>query len=147
MSRLRLAGPAKLATEFSLDAGVGAYRYPGLAESGNYKLYATISRPTGMLTASGEFAWMPEQDSIGGEDNRYIRGSVSAPLPFAQASLNVGVGWEDGAFGDDKVDWLAGVSVPLKPFALRVSYIGTDADYGDFGDDSIVAELHWKFDL
>lgn len=130
---------------FTLDAGGGVYLYPGLDDSEIYELYAIVSRPIGALTATGELAWMPAQDSLGDDDNRYVRGSLSAPLPFAEAAFNVGLGWEDGAFGDDKVDWLAGVTVPLKPLEVRLLYVGADSGGADNADDAVVAELHWKF--
>ncbi len=130
---------------FSLDAGAGGYAYPGVDDAKYYEFYAVLSRPIGMLTASGEVAYSPEQTNLGDQDNVYAKAGLSAPLPFTEASANVGLGWEDGAFGDDKVDWIAGVTLPLKPFELRVSYIGTNVDGLREAGDTVVAEIHWKF--
>jgi uncharacterized protein (TIGR02001 family) len=136
-----------IAGETTLDAGIDAYVYPGADDSTLYELYAILSQPLGAMTLTGEFAYYPEQTNLGDQDNFYAKAGVSAPLPFAEASMNVGLGWEDGAYGDDKIDWIAGVTVPLKPLEFRLSYVGTNVDGVREADDALVAELHWKFSL
>jgi uncharacterized protein (TIGR02001 family) len=133
--------------ETTLDAGIDTYVYPGADDSTLYELYAILSQPVGKFTLTGEFGYFPEQTNLGDADDVYAKASVSAPLPFAETSMNVGLGWEDGAYGDDKVDWSAGFTVPLKPVEFRLSYVGTNVDGVREADDAIVAELHYKFSL
>jgi uncharacterized protein (TIGR02001 family) len=140
-----LGWSGKIGGEATIDAGIDAYAYPGVTDSSLYEVYAILTQPLGMTTLTGEFSYFPEQSNLGNQDDVYAKASVSAPLPFASASMNVGLGWEDGAYGDDKIDWSAGFAVPLKPFEVRLSYVGTNVDGVHDAADSILAELHWKF--
>lgn len=132
---------------FTLDAGLGAYAYPGLDDSTLYEFYGILSHPLGMATITGELSYFPEQDNLGGQDNIYAKASVEAPLPVAKLSAFGGIGWEDGAYGDDKIDWSAGLKLPLDPLELRLSYVGTNVDGVHDAGDTILAEIHYKFSL
>lgn len=132
-------------SDLSFDAGVGMYAYPGLSDAELVEVYGLFSQPMGMATLKGGVSYFPEQDNLGGQDNVYVNLGVSTPLGFAGIEGDIGAGWEDGAYGDEKIDWTVGVTVPLKPLELRVAYVGTNVEGVSAARDGAVAELRYKF--
>lgn len=129
----------------SVDAGAGIYAYPGVTDADVFEFYALFSQPMGIATLKGGVSYFPEQDNLGGTDNVYVNLGASTPLGFAGIEGDAGVGWEDGAYGDDKIDWTVGVTVPLKPLELRVAYAATNVDGVPAARDGALAELRYKF--
>jgi uncharacterized protein (TIGR02001 family) len=134
-----------IGSDLSFDAGVGRYAYPGVSNGDLVEVYGLFSQPMGMATLKGGVSYFPQQDNLGGKDNVYVNLGASTPLGFAGIEGDAGVGWEDGAYGDDKVDWTFGVTVPLKPLELRVAYVGTNVEGSRDARDGAVAELRYKF--
>ena len=99
----------------------------------------------GVATLTGGAAYYPEQDNLGCEDNLYLHAGLSAPLGVGDLTGDLTIGWEDGAFGDNKTDWSASVTAPLGPFALRVAYVGTNVENVYEAEDAALAELRYKF--
>jgi uncharacterized protein (TIGR02001 family) len=132
-------------SELAVDAGVGMYAYPGVTDAEVFEVYALFSQPMGLATLKGGVAYFPEQDNLGGQDSVYVNLGASTPLGFAGIEGDVGAGWEDGAYGDGKIDWTVGVTVPLRPLELRVAYVGTNVEGVPNARDGAVAELRYKF--
>ncbi|GEQ97934.1 hypothetical protein JCM17844_15710 [Iodidimonas gelatinilytica] len=59
-------------------------------------------------------------------------------------SLIGSIGWEDGAFGDDKVDWSLGLSASWKSLDFSASYIDTSKT-GDLLDATVVFSVGVSF--
>jgi uncharacterized protein (TIGR02001 family) len=127
------------------DVGGGIYAYPGVSNGDVFEFYALFSQPMGMATLKGGVSYFPEQDNLAGQDNIYVNLGASTPLGFAGIEGDAGVGWEDGAYGSDKIDWTVGVTVPLKPLELRVAYVATNIDGVSNARDGALAELRYKF--
>ncbi|MGE0046062.1 MAG: TorF family putative porin [Hyphomonadaceae bacterium] len=135
-------------TGLSIDVAANVFTYPGVDESTSVEFAATLTQMVGDVSLSAGIGYFPEQDALWDMDNTYIHAGVGAPLPFWGAEGSLTVGWEDGAYGDEKIDWTAAVDVPLWRFNLRLAYVGTDDDvYGDLTDDGFVGELRyaWSF--
>lgn len=130
----------------TLDASAGFYAYPGVNDSTLFELSAKFTQEVGDFTVVSGFSYMPEQANLGDLDDTYMTLSVGHDLGFWDASGSVGLGWEDGAFGSGKVDWIAAVDVPIEDFTLRVAYAGAERHfYGSNGGATIFAELKFNF--
>ena len=57
-------------------------------------------------------------------------------------SLDGWIGHEDGAFGDGKLDWAAGVTKPFGPVSLSLHYVDSD---GPGADSALVAGIKAGF--
>jgi uncharacterized protein (TIGR02001 family) len=104
--------------------GVG-YFYPGASGLNYGEILGSLSTSVGKGTVGVNIAYAPKQDNIGDEDNLYWGATGSMPVGESPVSLNASIGVEDGAFGDNKVDWSAGVDVELAGFTAGVKYIDT----------------------
>jgi uncharacterized protein (TIGR02001 family) len=104
--------------------GVG-YFYPGASGLNYGEILGSLSTSVGKGTVGVNIAYAPKQDNIGDEDNLYWGATGSMPLGETPVSLNASIGVENGAFGDKKVDWSAGVDVELAGFTAGVKYIDT----------------------
>lgn len=58
-------------------------------------------------------------------------------------SLSGHLAYEDGAFGNDKWDWNAGVAYAFEQFSLSVSYV--DTNVSGIGKGAIVGMLSASF--
>lgn len=128
------------------DVGAFVYTYPGSEDTHYVEVHGSVS------TAVGDFgvAYAPEQDNLGSEDNLYAYYSGSMEVSDSGISVNFGVGYETGAFGDldgdgdDKIDWTVGVSKSVGGVDLSLAYIGTSEDT-DGSDDTIVFTVSRAF--
>lgn len=99
-------------------------------------------RSGGSTGLSLRINYAPEQSGTGDQDNFYVFGSFSHPLTN-NLSLNGLVGYEDGAFGNEKINYSLGLSTTAAGLGISVSYVGFDADGAD--DDTVVATVGKSF--
>lgn len=128
------------AGELSFDVGVIGYFYPGADDTTYYELYGSVSGEAGIVSLTGGVAYAPEQDNIGDDDNLYIYGDAGFPLGESPLSVGLHLGWEDGAFGDEKLDYSVSVGGSAAGLDIAVAYIDTEnADgFGDISDPAFV---------
>lgn len=124
----------------SLSAGVIGYLYPGGTGTDYFEVNGSVGFSLGDIGLTVGANYAPDQDNIGDQDNIYVFTSASYSIPETPFSLNGTIGYEDGAFGDNKVDWLIGGSYSYQQFSLGVSYVDTN----DF-DGAVVVSLGASF--
>jgi len=103
------------------DAGVYGYIFPGGRGRDFYEVYADVSRDLGPLSGTVGVNYAPAQGA--GRDNTYVYGSLSAGVPRTPVTLKAGVGYEDGALGNRKLDWNLGASVRHGRLSAGLSYV------------------------
>lgn len=128
----------------STNIGVIAYIYPGSDNTTYYEVFGSISGTANNIfwTLGSAYAW--DQSNIGSQDNIYFYLSSSAPLGKTGVSINGTIGFEDGAFGNDKWDWNAGFSYSFKKITLAVSYVDSNTGAGN-GSAGVMASLSASF--
>ena len=107
------------------DFGVTAYVYPGGDNANYFETYGSVGLDFGLLTSSVGIAYIFSNDHIG-DDNLYFYNDTRATIPNSPFSVDLHVGYEDGAFGNNKLDWKIGTSVTFDKFELGVAYIDTN---------------------
>lgn len=138
------AGYASEIGGLSTDIGILAYTYPGADNTTYIEAYGSIGgtlQDTLEWTLGAAYVW--DQENVGGTDNIYVYLDGSMPLGETPFSLAGHVAYEDGAFGDEKWDWSAGVSYAFEQFELSVSYV--DTNVAGIGKAAVVAGLSASF--
>lgn len=131
-----------LAEGVGYDVGAIVYMYPGEEDAHYIELYGSLGTDFGDFGA----AFAPEQDNLGDEDNLYVYYAGSTGLGASEWSLDYGIGYETGVFGDldgdgdDKIDWTIGLSKSIGGIDFGVAYIGTSEDV-DGADDTVVLTI------
>lgn len=130
----------------SLDVGAVYYLYPGNGDFNYVELLASIGVPVGPATVTFGAAYAPSQDNIGNQDNVYFYVSGDVPVGETPLSLHGNFGIEDGAFGDNKRDWLIGASYDLgSGITATVDYVDTARAFSPLGDATVVGRLAFAF--
>lgn len=111
------------------EFGATAYLFPGGESVNHIETYGSIGVDFGLLTSSVGIAYMPSQANLGNQDNIYIYTDTEAYIPDTPFSINLHLGFEDGAFGSEKIDWRIGTKVSFEQFEFGVSYIDTNVDW------------------
>ena len=114
--------------QVSFDVGLILYAYPGSEGTHYLEVYGSAGTALGPIDTSVGFAYAWDQDNIGSEDNVYIYTTADYAIPETPFSLSGSFGWEDGAFGDDKLDWSFGVVASFFGLDFGLSYVDTDVD-------------------
>jgi len=119
------------------DVGLLAYTYPGSDGTAYLEGYASLSGSAQKLDWTVGYAYAFNQDSIGGQDNSYIY--LDTALPLGDTGLNLAghIAYENGAFGDDKLDWSMGLTYPIGNFEAGITYIDTNIE--NFGAKTIAS--------
>lgn len=119
-------GFAKDVGNVSFDLGAVGYLYPGNSDFNYVELYSSIGTTVGPATVSVGAAYAPSQSNIGSEDNIYVYVSGEYAVGETPLSLHATFGIEDGAFGDNKKDWLIGASYEIgSGFSATLDYVDT----------------------
>lgn len=108
------------------DVGATYYLYPGFSSANYVELIGKMGTTYGPLELGFTAAYVPSQDNTGNQDNFYIGSNASVGIPNSPIKLNGSLGFEDGAFGDKKVDWSLGLSADVSGFTLGAAYIDTN---------------------
>ena len=127
------------------DIGAVYYVYPGVSSFNYAELTGKLGFTIGPLELGGQVAYAPSQDGTGNQDNIYAATTASAGLPGTPLTINAGVGFEDGAFGNEKVDWTLGVSAEVEGFSLGAAYVDTNRRVGGLGRAGAVFSISYTF--
>jgi uncharacterized protein (TIGR02001 family) len=125
---------------FGWDAGIVYYSYPDESDFNYFEIYGsvTIDWFKAKLWYSDAFGGDAAKDlaqATVGDDAVsawYLEGNATFPLPanfsvLLHAGYSTGDYW-DNAFGDDQLDWSAGVGYTAGHFNLALKYVDTDGD-------------------
>lgn len=130
--------------DLTYDVGVMAYTYPGSSGTLYLEGYGSLSGAVDRLEWTAGAAYAFSQDNLGNQDNVYLYLDGGMPLGDSGLSLAGHFAYEDGAFGDGKLDWSLGVTIPVKDFELGVSYVDTNLS-DRLGDAGILLSLGASF--
>jgi uncharacterized protein (TIGR02001 family) len=140
------AGYSAALGDYTVDAGAVYYAYPGASSLNYVDILGSVSGKVGPGTVKLFAAYAPKQKHIGSEDNFYWGTSGEVPLGESPVTLVGSIGVENGAFGDHKVDWSAGLNADVKGFTLGASYVDTARTGGDrLGKAGVVFSLSKSF--
>jgi uncharacterized protein (TIGR02001 family) len=127
------------------DIGVTSYLYPGASGFNYAELIGKLGTTVGPVTLGGILAYAPSQDGTGNTDNVYVGGTAAVAIPGTPLTFNSSLGLEDGAFGDNKLDWSLGVSASVSGFTLSASYVDTNRFVGGLGKAGAVFSVAYTF--
>lgn len=140
------AGYSKDIGAMSVDVGAIYYSYMGNSGLNYFEFFGSVGTAVGPGEVRVGAAYSPKQDNIGGTDNTYVYISADMPLGKGPFSVHGTFGYENGAFGDHKKDWLIGASVDLGNGAtLSADYVDTARDLTGLGGPTGVVSLKWGF--
>lgn len=109
------------------DLGVTYYVYPGVSSFNYIEMTGKLGTMIGPVSVGGQLSYVPSQDNTGDQDNIYVAGNLSFAVPNTPATLTASLGYEDGVFGDNKVDWSLGASVDMgSGFKVGAAYVDTN---------------------
>jgi uncharacterized protein (TIGR02001 family) len=132
------------AGEGSIDVGVTLYTFPGADDSHFVEVSASTSQPVLGADVTFGVAYVPEQDNVGNDDNVYVFAGAEKALPNTAFTVNFGAGYEDGAFGDAKLDWHAGLSTEWNGLTFGAQYVDTNTD-SDATESTVVFSVSRSF--
>ena len=127
------------------DIGATYYLYPGFSSANYVEFIGKTGTTVGPVTLGGILAYAPSQDGTGNQDNVYVGGTAAFAIPSTPLTLNSSVGLEDGAFGDNKIDWSLGVSASVAGFTLGASYVDTNRFAGGLGKAGAIFSISYGF--
>lgn len=127
------------------DVGATYYVYPGFSSANYAELTGKLGTTVGPVTLGSIIAYAPSQDGTGNQDNIYVGGNAAFAIPNTPLTFNSSVGLEDGAFGNNKVDWSLGVSASVAGFTLGASYVDTNRFVGGLGKAGAVFSISYGF--
>jgi len=114
------------AATLEIDMGITAYLFPGGEDANYVEPYLSLGRSFGPVSLTSGIAYAPKQDNIGRADSVYLYQDASLGLGDSPFTVAGHVGLEDGAFGDEKVDWRLGLETTLYGVDLSVAYVDTN---------------------
>ena len=130
--------------ELAYDIGVLAYTYPGSTGGTTYyEAYGSISGAVNSFEWTLGAAYAFDQSSIGDDDNIYLYLDGSFPVSES-VSLDGHFAYENGAFGDDKLDWSLGATYFFDKFSIGLAYVDTNLGKG-IGGAGVMASLGASF--
>jgi uncharacterized protein (TIGR02001 family) len=129
-----------LENKLAFDFGFIAYTYPQETDFTYQEVYASIAKDwfKAKIWYSPEFGGkaakeLSRANGFGSSVSAwYLEANATIPLPqnfsiTAHAGYSTGDYW-DHAFGDDQLDWSAGVGYTAGKFNLLLKYVDTDSD-------------------
>ncbi len=108
---------------FDVDLSVVRYGYPSANRLSFWEVPIAISRTVGRWTWTGGAAYAPAQVGTTHEANvyAYVSGQWR---PTDRLTLSASVGRENGAFGQNKLDWSVGETLRLRHVQFSLTYVG-----------------------
>jgi uncharacterized protein (TIGR02001 family) len=129
----------------NLDGGLIYYSYLNHADLNYFEVYGGITVPAGPASITLGAAYAPKQDNLAGLDNTYVYISGELPVKDTPFTLHGNFGIEDGVFGDNKKDWLVGVSYDVGGgLSARLDYVDTARDITGLGGPTAVFSLSYS---
>lgn len=126
----------------TFDVGALYYYYPGNDEFNYYELTSSVGTTVGPADISVGVAYAPSQGALGDVDNTYVYVSGEVPLGDMPLTLHGTFGYENGAFGDNKKDWLVGVSVDVgHGITGTLDYVDSARSFSSAGDPTAVLSI------
>lgn len=112
----------------TLKLGAIGYMYPtGQPSLTNYyEIQAEVSGALGPLNLAVGTFLAPKQVNYGSKFGKYFYTSASAAIPGTPLTASAGIGLEDNAFFNDKIDWNIGLAASYEQFTLKLQYIDSD---------------------
>ena len=110
------------------DVGLYSYLYPGAEGLNYFEAYGALGYAFGPVSTLVGINYAPDQSNLF-EDNFYLYGQASAGIPGTPITLTGRLGYENGAFADEKIDWLIGAGVTWKALTFAVQYVDTNKDF------------------
>jgi len=140
------AGWSKDVGPINIDAGAVYYLYPKNGDFNYVELYASAGYAIGEGEIRVGFAYAPSQDNLGNQSNRYYYISGEMPIGKSPVSLHGRFGIEDGAFADNKKDWLIGTNIDLGGgFSATFDYVDTSHAFTPLGNSTLVGRVAFSF--
>lgn len=121
----------------TLDGGLIWYFYPGTSGHTYEEIYVSVTQPIGPVEAKLGANYAPSRASIGDNDNLWVYGDLSAPIPSTPIVLKGHLGYTTGEGSifsgptGEYFDYSLGADITVKNLTLNVSYVGTDIDSAD----------------
>lgn len=116
------------------DIGATYYLYPGFSDANYVEFIGKVGTTVGPATLGGIVAYAPSQDGTGNQDNFYFGANASVGIPNSPVSVVGSIGHEDGAFGDNKLDWSLGLTANVADYlSVGASYVDTNRNLGGLG--------------
>ncbi len=128
----------------SFDIGGLLYSYPGGTNTDYFELYGSTGIDLGFASVTVGANYAFSNDNLGNQDNIYIYTDGEVAIPNTPLSLNLRLGFEDGAFGNKKWDWLIGTTLSYQGLDFGVSYIDTNVT-GNNSDGRVVFSVGASF--
>ena len=130
----------------AFDLAAAFYLYPGASADNYGELTARVSRAVGPAEVGATMSYAPVQANIGNVDNLYLGLDASIGLGASPLTLSGNIGVEDGAFGDQKLDWSLGLSGDAVGLTFGVAYVDASRTSGDpQGSATLVGSISKTF--
>ncbi|MBK5910855.1 hypothetical protein CCR85_05025 [Rhodothalassium salexigens] len=124
------AGYGTEAAGFTWDIGYLGILFVGSpGQSLNFhEVYGSVSRTIGPVDVTLlSINYAPAQNGLGGQEGVYATTGAAYSLPALPLTVSAKLGFEDGAFGTNKVDWsLALDYAPLPYLSATIEYVDTN---------------------
>jgi uncharacterized protein (TIGR02001 family) len=121
------AGYAGGAGPITYDLGATYYVYPGASGFNYAEITGKLGTTVGPASLGAQVSYVPKQGTnTNNLDNIYLGSNASIGIPTTPFTLTASVGYEDGAFGNKKVDWSLGATANVAGFTLGASYVDTN---------------------
>jgi uncharacterized protein (TIGR02001 family) len=108
------------------DVGLRYYKYVGGKLGDFAEVYGSVGVDLGVVFASVGVEYAFKNDALG-QSNTYLYVDAEFNPPAFPVGARAHIGYEDGAFGDKKMDWKVGLFTSIVQMVeLSVDYVGTD---------------------
>lgn len=131
----------------SFDIGGLLYAFPTgdhSVQTDYFEVYGSVGVDLGFASATIGTAYAFSNDGTGNDDNIYLYTNIDATIPETPVTMSVHLGYEDGAFGDKKLDWSLGASVSYSGLDFGITYVDTDQAGRNF-DAGVVLSIGASF--
>ncbi len=108
------------------DISATYYVYPGASNFNYAEFTGKVGTTVGPATVGAQVSYVPKQTNTGNADNIYVATNAAVGIPTTPFTLTASVGFEDGAFGSEKLDWSLGATAEVAGFTLGAAYVDTN---------------------
>ncbi|MFQ5535734.1 MAG: TorF family putative porin [Sphingomonadales bacterium] len=138
------AGYGRDLAGITADVSIIAYTYPGGTDTNYFEVAGSLGKSVKGWGVKVGVNYAPSQSNIGNVDNIYVFGDVAVGIKDTPLTLSGHAGFEDGAFGANKIDWLLGATYSLDRFSFKLEFIGADQSGGGL-DNTVVLSVGATF--